>query len=122
MPKKPETSTFRPADGYGHLYGGADVFALTSREDPFPSVALEAMDASLPVVAFEGSGESPCSRPDVVIRFRLRTRMRLRMLSRPSCYAAGQGRNWADRKKMLSAMDIHSGTISLISSTIWRSD
>ena len=37
-------------------YAGADVFALTSREDPFPCVVLEAMDAGLPVVAFAGSG------------------------------------------------------------------
>lgn len=37
-------------------YAGADVFALTSREDPFPCVVLEAMDAGLPVVAFSGSG------------------------------------------------------------------
>ena len=38
------------------FYGGADVFALTSREDPFPSVVLEAMDAGIPVVGFEGAG------------------------------------------------------------------
>jgi hypothetical protein len=38
------------------FYGGADVFALTSREDPFPSVVLEALDAGLPVVGFEGAG------------------------------------------------------------------
>ncbi|MBC7490505.1 MAG: glycoside hydrolase family 99-like domain-containing protein [Glaciimonas sp.] len=38
------------------FYAGADVYALTSREDPFPSVMLEAMDASLPVVGFEGIG------------------------------------------------------------------
>jgi glycosyltransferase involved in cell wall biosynthesis len=38
------------------FYGGADVFALTSREDPFPSVVLEALDACLPVVGFEGAG------------------------------------------------------------------
>lgn len=37
-------------------YAGADLLALTSREDPFPSVALEAMDAGLPVVGFEGAG------------------------------------------------------------------
>ena len=37
-------------------YGGADLFALTSREDPFPSVVLEALDAGLAVVGFEGTG------------------------------------------------------------------
>lgn len=37
-------------------FAGADVYALTSREDPFPSVALEAMDVGLPVVAFSGTG------------------------------------------------------------------
>jgi O-antigen biosynthesis protein len=40
------------------FYDGADVFALTSREDPFPSVVLEALDAELPVVAFEETGGS----------------------------------------------------------------
>ncbi|MBU3585179.1 glycoside hydrolase family 99-like domain-containing protein, partial [Polynucleobacter sp. AM-26B4] len=38
------------------FFGGADVFALTSREDPFPSVVLEALDAGLPVVAFKDAG------------------------------------------------------------------
>lgn len=37
-------------------YAGADVFALSSREDPFPSVVLYAMDCGLPVVAFSGTG------------------------------------------------------------------
>jgi glycosyltransferase involved in cell wall biosynthesis len=37
-------------------YLAADVFALTSREDPFPSVVLEALDALTPVVAFRDSG------------------------------------------------------------------
>jgi glycosyltransferase involved in cell wall biosynthesis len=37
-------------------YAGADAFALTSREDPFPNVLLEAISVGLPVVAFEGSG------------------------------------------------------------------
>ncbi|MDX8481263.1 glycoside hydrolase family 99-like domain-containing protein [Mesorhizobium sp. VK24D] len=37
-------------------YFSADIYALTSREDPFPSVVLEALDASIPVVAFEGAG------------------------------------------------------------------
>jgi glycosyltransferase involved in cell wall biosynthesis len=40
----------------GRLLAAADVFALTSREDPFPSVVLEAMASGLPVVAFEGAG------------------------------------------------------------------
>ena len=38
------------------LYAMADVFLLSSREDPFPSVVLDAMAHGLPVVAFEGSG------------------------------------------------------------------
>ena len=38
------------------FYAGADVLALTSREDPFPSVVLEAMDAGLPVVGFADAG------------------------------------------------------------------
>lgn len=37
-------------------YAGADVYALTSREDPFPSVVLEALAVGLPVVAFAGTG------------------------------------------------------------------
>ena len=38
------------------FYAGADLMAFTSREDPFPSVVVEAMDAGLPVVGFEGAG------------------------------------------------------------------
>jgi hypothetical protein len=37
----------------------ADGVALTSREDPFPSVALEALAAGLPVFAFDRSGGIP---------------------------------------------------------------
>ncbi len=40
-------------------FEAADVFLLTSREDPFPSVVLEARSAALPVVAFDGSGGIP---------------------------------------------------------------
>lgn len=35
-------------------YTAADVYALTSREDPFPSVVLESLDAHVPVVSFAG--------------------------------------------------------------------
>ncbi|WP_200285743.1 glycoside hydrolase family 99-like domain-containing protein [Rhabdochromatium marinum] len=37
-------------------YTAADVFLLSSREDPFPSVVLEALCCGLPIVAFAGSG------------------------------------------------------------------
>jgi hypothetical protein len=37
-------------------YAGSDLYALTSREDPFPSVVMEAFDVSLPVVGFAGAG------------------------------------------------------------------
>ncbi len=40
-------------------FAGANVFVLTSREDPLPTVSLEAMDAGLPVVCFDGSGGVP---------------------------------------------------------------
>jgi glycosyltransferase involved in cell wall biosynthesis len=35
-------------------YTAADAYALTSREDPFPSVVMEALDALVPVVSFSG--------------------------------------------------------------------
>jgi glycosyltransferase involved in cell wall biosynthesis len=38
------------------FYAGADVYALTSREDPFPTVIMEALDVAVPVVGFEGAG------------------------------------------------------------------
>lgn len=38
------------------FYDACDVFMLTSREDPFPSVVLEAFNAKRPVVAFENAG------------------------------------------------------------------
>jgi glycosyltransferase involved in cell wall biosynthesis len=40
-------------------YAAMDIFALTSREDPFPLVMLEAAAAGLPVVCFNDSGGGP---------------------------------------------------------------
>lgn len=37
-------------------YASADVYFLTSREDPFPSVVLESMGLGVPVVGFQGAG------------------------------------------------------------------
>ncbi|HET9820071.1 MAG TPA: glycoside hydrolase family 99-like domain-containing protein [Rhodanobacteraceae bacterium] len=37
-------------------FAGSDVYALTSREDPFPSVVLEALQAEVPVIGFAGAG------------------------------------------------------------------
>ncbi len=48
---------FQP-DGADWL-AAADVHLLTSREDPFPSVVLEAMSAGVPTVAFEEAGSIP---------------------------------------------------------------
>jgi glycosyltransferase involved in cell wall biosynthesis len=41
------------------FYAGSDVFVLSSREDPLPTVAFEAMDVGLPVVAFADAGGIP---------------------------------------------------------------
>lgn len=41
---------------YQNLVECADVFWLTSREDPFPSVMIEALQYNTPVIAFKGCG------------------------------------------------------------------
>ncbi len=43
----------------GAVLSAADVFLLTSREDPFPSTVLEALSVGIPTVAFAGSGGIP---------------------------------------------------------------
>ena len=40
-------------------FAGADLLLLTSREDAFPTVVLEALSAGTPVIASEGSGGIP---------------------------------------------------------------
>lgn len=42
-----------------YIFAGADILLLTSREDPFPSVALEALANGTPVIAFEDTGGIP---------------------------------------------------------------
>ena len=38
------------------FYAGSDVFALTSREDPYPTTVMEALEVGIPTVGFEGAG------------------------------------------------------------------
>lgn len=45
-----------PFNEISSLFSASDAFALTSREDPFPSAVLEAFAAGTPVVAFDGNG------------------------------------------------------------------
>lgn len=40
-------------------YAGADLYALTSREDPLPTTVIEAMASGMPSIAFEGAGGIP---------------------------------------------------------------
>ncbi len=40
----------------GDFYAAADLYALCSREDPFPSTALEALAAATPVITVQGTG------------------------------------------------------------------
>jgi glycosyltransferase involved in cell wall biosynthesis len=49
----------RPASLVQQYFAAADIFTLTSREDPFPLVNLEAMAHGLPIVAFENAGGAP---------------------------------------------------------------
>jgi glycosyltransferase involved in cell wall biosynthesis/GT2 family glycosyltransferase len=37
-------------------FSAADIFALTSREDPFPNVVIDSFNTGVPVIAFENSG------------------------------------------------------------------
>lgn len=46
----------REKETFMKFYDACDLFLLTSREDPFPSVVLEAFNASKPVVAFQDAG------------------------------------------------------------------
>jgi len=43
----------------GDYFAAADIFALTSREDPYPTVVMEALACGVPCVAFDGAGGIP---------------------------------------------------------------
>lgn len=45
-----------PTPDIGLYNAGADLYLLTSREDPFPNVILEALDTKVPVIAFKNAG------------------------------------------------------------------
>jgi len=48
-----------PRDHSEPYFLAADVFVLTSREDPCPLVNMEAMASGLPIIAFRGAGGAP---------------------------------------------------------------
>lgn len=50
------TGVLENPDRYLHHIAGADLFLMTSREDPYPSVVLDAMEAAVPVVGFADAG------------------------------------------------------------------
>lgn len=42
-----------------HYYAAMDVFAMVSREDPYPLVVLESAAVGVPTICFEGAGGAP---------------------------------------------------------------
>ncbi len=42
-----------------YFFKAIDLFVLTSREDPYPLVVLEAADAAVPIICFEDAGGAP---------------------------------------------------------------
>lgn len=48
-----------PVDDHLRYFAQFDAFALTSREDPFPLVALDAASLGIPVCCFQGAGGTP---------------------------------------------------------------
>ena len=52
-----------PLEQPAQLFAAMDVFALTSREDPFPLVMLEAAAAGIPFVCFAEAVARRIARP-----------------------------------------------------------
>lgn len=50
------TGVLHQPDLYLQHIAGADLYLMTSREDPYPSVVLDAMEVAIPVVGFEDAG------------------------------------------------------------------
>jgi glycosyltransferase involved in cell wall biosynthesis len=46
-------------DNVAPYFSAADIYALTSREDPYPTVVLEALSCGVPCVAFDQTGGIP---------------------------------------------------------------
>lgn len=61
-----------PQQNMAPCFAAADLFFLSSREDPFPTTVLEAMAYGLPVVGFAGSGgveEQICGGVGVIVPY-----------------------------------------------------
>jgi glycosyltransferase involved in cell wall biosynthesis len=61
-----------PQQDMAPCFAAADIFFLSSREDPFPTTVLEAMAYGLPVVGFAGSGgveEQLCGGVGLVVPY-----------------------------------------------------
>ena len=103
------TGTFHMA-GYrsdvSKFLSAADAFVLTSREDPFPTVVLEALSAGLPVMAFERAGGIPDLLRDSPLGHVLpyadtsAMALRLRSLIRnpPATSVRMQAREWIEQR------------------------
>lgn len=50
------TGVLKNPDLYLHHIAGADLYLMTSREDPYPSVVLDAMEAAVAVIGFDDAG------------------------------------------------------------------
>lgn len=65
---EPEMDTLQKSGAFSHIpftqeisayFSAADILALTSREDPLPTVVIEALACGVPCVAFDESGGIP---------------------------------------------------------------
>lgn len=57
--KNPQIIFINFIEDYSLFFAGADLFVLTSREDSFPNVVLDALYCQIPVLAFNECGGAP---------------------------------------------------------------